>query len=302
MHGARRAVARRSGARDRGADQPEDARRHARHAEDAADAGAAEGPDAEDGQRRAVPGSGEEGRHARRDPDPEVLAGDGGRFITLPMVFTKDPETGMRNIGTYRMQVFDGRTTGMHWQRHKGGAQHYRVAERLGEAAAGRGRARRRSRAAFRRPRRCPRGSTSCCSPDSCAASASSSSSACTVDLEVPASAQIVLEGYVEPGERRREGPFGDHTGFYSHPGRLPGLPRHLRHAAQEPDLPDDRRRHPADGGLLPRQGERADLPAAHQEDGARDRRHELSGRGHLPQHRDHLDRQALSRATRARS
>ena len=58
---------------------------------------------------------------------------DGGRYITLPLVFTKDPETGMRNIGTYRMQVFDGRTTGMHWQRHKGGAQHYRVAERLGK-------------------------------------------------------------------------------------------------------------------------------------------------------------------------
>ena len=58
---------------------------------------------------------------------------DGGRYITLPLVFTKDPETGMRNIGTYRMQVFDGRTTGMHWQRHKGGAQHHRVAERLGK-------------------------------------------------------------------------------------------------------------------------------------------------------------------------
>src|SRR5918993_4410408 len=56
---------------------------------------------------------------------------DGGRYITLPLVFTKDPESGVRNIGTYRMQVFDGRTTGMHWQRHKGGAQHYRVAERL---------------------------------------------------------------------------------------------------------------------------------------------------------------------------
>jgi 4-hydroxy-3-polyprenylbenzoate decarboxylase len=57
---------------------------------------------------------------------------DGGRYITLPLVITKDPETGARNIGTYRMQVFDGRTTGMHWQRHKGGAQHHRVAERLG--------------------------------------------------------------------------------------------------------------------------------------------------------------------------
>ena len=49
---------------------------------------------------------------------------DGGRYITLPLVFTKDPETGMRNIGTLRMQVFDGRSTGMHWHRHKGGAQH----------------------------------------------------------------------------------------------------------------------------------------------------------------------------------
>src|SRR6188508_3071889 len=56
---------------------------------------------------------------------------DGGRYITLPLVFTKDPETGARNIGTYRMQVYDGRSTGMHWQRHKGGAQHYRVAERM---------------------------------------------------------------------------------------------------------------------------------------------------------------------------
>src|SRR3984893_7258075 len=58
---------------------------------------------------------------------------DGGRYITFPLVFTKDPETGIRNIGTSRMQVFDGRTTAMHWQRHKGGAQHYRVAERLGK-------------------------------------------------------------------------------------------------------------------------------------------------------------------------
>src|SRR5205823_6080005 len=58
---------------------------------------------------------------------------DGGRFITFPLVFTKDPESGVRNIGAYRMQVYDGRTTGMHFQRHKGGAQHYRIAERLGK-------------------------------------------------------------------------------------------------------------------------------------------------------------------------
>src|SRR5215471_21135090 len=66
-------------------------------------------------------------------PILKTWPGDGGPYITLPMVFTRDPETGMRNIGTYRMQVYDERTTGMHWQRHKGGAQHYRVAERLGK-------------------------------------------------------------------------------------------------------------------------------------------------------------------------
>jgi 4-hydroxy-3-polyprenylbenzoate decarboxylase len=141
---------------------------------------------------------------------------DGGRYITFPLVITKDPETGARNIGTYRMQVFDGRTTGMHWQRHKGGAQHHRVAERLG----------RRLEVAV------------ALSPDPVLAYAATAPMpegldelllagflgrrrvdlvrCVTVDLEVPASAQIVLEGYVEPGERRREGPFGDHTGFYS--------------------------------------------------------------------------------------
>ena len=141
---------------------------------------------------------------------------DGGRYITFPLVITKDPETEVRNVGTYRMQVFDGRTTAMHWQRHKGGAQHYRVAERLGK----------RLEVAV------------ALSPDPVLAYAATAPlpegldelmlagllshrrvelvRCVTVDLEVPASAQIVLEGYVEPGERQREGPFGDHTGFYS--------------------------------------------------------------------------------------
>ena len=141
---------------------------------------------------------------------------DGGRYITFPLVITKDPETEVRNVGTYRMQVFDGRTTAMHWQRHKGGAQHYRVAERLGK----------RLEVAV------------ALSPDPVLVYAATAPMpegldelmlagllshrrvelvrCVTVDLEVPASAQIVLEGYVEPGERRREGPFGDHTGFYS--------------------------------------------------------------------------------------
>jgi 4-hydroxy-3-polyprenylbenzoate decarboxylase len=147
---------------------------------------------------------------------------DGGRYITLPLVFTKDPETGMRNIGTYRMQVFDGRTTGMHWQRHKGGAQHYRVAERL---------ARRLEVAVALSPEPVlsycatapmPEGLDELILGGFLARRRIEMVKCVSVDLEVPASAHIVLEGYVEPGERRREGPFGDHTGFYSQPDDFP--------------------------------------------------------------------------------
>ncbi len=141
---------------------------------------------------------------------------DGGRFITLPMVFTKDPETGERNCGMYRMQVYDSRTTGMHWHMHKDGARHYRKAERLGRrlevaVAIGADPATMYSATAPLPPgidemlfagflRKSPVEMVRCE----------------TVDLEVPANAEIVLEGYCEPGERRTEGPFGDHTGYYS--------------------------------------------------------------------------------------
>src|SRR3954462_12440430 len=147
---------------------------------------------------------------------------DGGRFITLPLVFTRDPETGMRNIGTYRMQVFDGRTTGMHWQRHKGGAQHYRVAERLG----------RRLEVAvalsaepvlpYCATAPMPEGLDELLLGGFLSRRRIEMVKCVTVDLEVPASSHFVLEGYVEPGERRREGPFGDHTGFYSQPDDYP--------------------------------------------------------------------------------
>ena len=219
---------------------------------------------------------------------------DGGRYITLPLVFTKDPETGMRNIGTYRMQVFDGRTTGMHWQRHKGGAQHHRVAERLGK---------RLEVAVALSPEPVlpycatapmPEGLDELLLGGFLARRRIELVKCVTVDLEVPASSHIVLEGYVEPGERRREGPFGDHTGLLLAARRLPGVPPHLHHAAQEADLSDDGRRHAADGGLLSRAGERADLPADDPEDAARDRRHAFPGRGHLPQPR------ASSRSTSA--
>jgi len=141
---------------------------------------------------------------------------DGGPFITLPLVFTRDPETGMRNIGTYRMQVFDPRTTGMHWQRHKGGAQHHRVAERLGKrldvaVALGADPV-----LTYCATAPMPEGLDELMLAGVIGKRRVELVKCATIDLEVPANAQIVLEGYVEPGERRKEGPFGDHTGHYS--------------------------------------------------------------------------------------
>jgi 4-hydroxy-3-polyprenylbenzoate decarboxylase len=141
---------------------------------------------------------------------------DGGRYITLPLVITRDPETGARNIGTYRMQVFDGRTTGMHWQRHKGGAQHHRVAERLGRRLEVAVALSPEPILAYAATAPMPEGLDELLLAGFLSRRRIELVKAVTVDLEVPASAHIVLEGYVEPGERRREGPFGDHTGFYS--------------------------------------------------------------------------------------
>ena len=204
---------------------------------------------------------------------------DGGRFITLPLVFTKDPETGMRNIGTYRMQVFDGRTTGMHWQRHKGGAQHHRVAERLGKRLEVAVALSPEPVLTYCATAPMPEGLDELLLGGFLARRRIEMVKCVTVDLEVPASAHIVLEGYVDPGERRREGPFGDHTGFYSQPDDYPVFHLTCITHAQAADLSDDDRRHSADGGLLSRDGERADLPADDSEDRARDRRHALSGR-----------------------
>ena len=148
--------------------------------------------------------------------------GDGGPFITLPLVFTKDPETGVRNIGTYRMQVFDNRTTGMHWQRHKGGAHHYRVAERLGKRLDVAVALSPEPVLTYAATAPMPEGLDELLLGGFLARRRIELVKCLTVDLEVPASSHIILEGYVEPGERRREGPFGDHTGFYSQPDDFP--------------------------------------------------------------------------------
>lgn len=150
---------------------------------------------------------------------------DGGPFVTLPLVITRDPETGERNMGMYRMQVMGKNVTGMHWQRHKTGTKHLEKARKLGQrlpvavalggdpaliyaataplppipgldefAVAG-----------YLRGERYPvtRG--------------------VTVDLDVPANAEFILEGYVDPAEDWAvEGPFGDHTGFYTLPDLYP--------------------------------------------------------------------------------
>ena len=143
--------------------------------------------------------------------------GDGGPYITLPMVITRDPDKGTRNVGCYRMQVYDKRTTGMHWQLHKTGRRHMRRYKELGQqrmpvAVALGGDPVLPYAATAPLPdgideflfagflRRKPVEMVRCK----------------TIDLEVPASADFVLEGYVDVDELRREGPFGDHTGYYS--------------------------------------------------------------------------------------
>ncbi|HVZ82254.1 MAG TPA: UbiD family decarboxylase [Terracidiphilus sp.] len=186
---------------------------------------------------------------------------DGGRFITLPCVHTRDPKSGRRNIGMYRMQVYDGQTTGMHWQRQKVAAEHYRNALRAAAESNAIGDPRTASAAVMAES-----AGGAVAIPDgpigglpqvalgnlkgsrlevavAIGTDPATTFSAIvpappeveefmiagflrgkpveivkceTVDLEVPAHAEIILEGYVELGELRTEGPFGDHTGFYT--------------------------------------------------------------------------------------
>jgi 4-hydroxy-3-polyprenylbenzoate decarboxylase len=149
---------------------------------------------------------------------------DGGRFLNLGLTHTKHPETGQRNLGMYRLQQYDKRTLGMHWQIHKDSNAHHAVAERRGE--------------------RLPVAIAFGCPPAvTYAASAPLPAEideylfagflagqrvemvdCVSVPLQVPANAQVVVEGWLEPGARRDEGPFGDHTGFYTPIEPFPAL------------------------------------------------------------------------------
>ena len=143
---------------------------------------------------------------------------DAGRFITLPLVFSKNPINGKRNCGMYRLQVYDGQTTGMHWQTHKQGAEHYRrmkaegkqtrmdVAVAIGSDPA----------TMFSAILPLPPDLDEMLFAGFMRSKAVEMVKCETVDIDVPANAEIILEGYVELGETRTEGPFGDHTGFYS--------------------------------------------------------------------------------------
>ncbi|NLX10356.1 MAG: menaquinone biosynthesis decarboxylase [Chloroflexi bacterium] len=150
---------------------------------------------------------------------------DGGPYITLPQVITRDPVSGARNVGMYRLQQYDSRTLGMHWQRHKGGAEHEQEARQIQQdripvaVALGGDPAQTWCASAPLPPgideyllaawlRGGPVPFVQCV----------------TQPLEVPANAEIVIEGYVDLTESRMEGPFGDHTGFYTPPDLFPVL------------------------------------------------------------------------------
>src|SRR5437764_1726341 len=141
---------------------------------------------------------------------------DGGRFITLPQVHTRDPETGARNVGCYRMQVFDERTTAMHWQVHKVGARHgkvyYERNERMPVAVTLGG----DPALSFSATAPLPDGLDEILFAGFLRRKSIEMVKCKTIDLEVPADVDFVLEGYVQPGEVRPEGPFGDHTGYYT--------------------------------------------------------------------------------------
>ena len=141
---------------------------------------------------------------------------DGGRFVTLPNVHTRDPETGARNVGVYRMQIFDERTTAMHWQVHKVGARHgkryYERGERMPVAVTLGG----DPALSFAATAPLPDGLDEILFAGFLRRKSIEMVQCKTIDLEVPADVDFVLEGYVQPGEMRPEGPFGDHTGYYT--------------------------------------------------------------------------------------
>ena len=141
---------------------------------------------------------------------------DGGRFITFGLVATKHPETGVRNLGVYRMQIVDDRHALMHWQKHKRGAQHHDIAKEKGEKIEAAVIIGGDPATIFSAVAPVPEGLDKYLFAGIARKKGISTVKCKTVDLEVPANAEIVFEGYVDPSDLREEGPFGDHTGYYT--------------------------------------------------------------------------------------
>jgi 4-hydroxy-3-polyprenylbenzoate decarboxylase len=142
---------------------------------------------------------------------------DGGPFVTLPLTFTNNPRTGKRNVGMYRLQKYDSQTTGMHWHIHKNGAENYRDTAAMGgdriECAVAIGTD---PVVTYAATAPLPRDVDEMVFAGFLRHKPVELVQCKTVDIQVPATAEIILEGYVLVGESRREGPFGDHTGYYS--------------------------------------------------------------------------------------
>jgi 4-hydroxy-3-polyprenylbenzoate decarboxylase len=143
---------------------------------------------------------------------------DAGPYITLPLVFTKDPITGSRNCGMYRLQKFDAHTTGMHWQIHKDGAEDWRLHAERGtderlEVAVALGCD---PITTYTASAPLPKHIDEMMLAGFLRGESVEMVKCTTIDIEVPAHAEIVIEGYVKKGELATEGPFGDHTGYYS--------------------------------------------------------------------------------------
>ncbi|MBC7357937.1 MAG: menaquinone biosynthesis decarboxylase [Desulfacinum sp.] len=141
---------------------------------------------------------------------------DGGPFVTLPVVITKSLKTGKRNAGMYRLQVYDRTTTGMHWHIHKDGSHYFQEYRKAGKrmpvaVAIGTDPA-----TTYAATAPLPRGVDEMILSGFIRRAPVPMTRAVTVDLDVPAEAEFILEGYVDPEELRVEGPFGDHTGYYS--------------------------------------------------------------------------------------
>ncbi len=141
---------------------------------------------------------------------------DAGRFITLGMVATRHPETGVRNLGVYRMQIIDKTHALMHWQKHKRGAHHSDISKDRGEKIPTAIIIGGEPATIFSSIAPVPEGLDKYLFAGVTRKEGIKTVKCKTIDLDVPANAEIVLEGHVDPADIRDEGPFGDHTGYYT--------------------------------------------------------------------------------------